>query len=236
MVESVQKRSTPSSGPSTVRPLPPTHLGRPFRSRALIWPPSRPRCPIRSRSCRARSTTRWRHWRRVTFVNNAGDVFLRRSTTRLLDLVNSELVACDPKSDARLQAALSINLNADGVARGSVIEINGPLPVEKSMLTLSPLPLDDFWVAYGGLGPTRRSFMILIEDWGIPTLANRRGLTPAETRLGQAIIVGKGLAWAACELGISRSTAQSHLDKVFQKTETNRQAELVAFVGNQAIQ
>ena len=168
--------------------------------------------------------------RRVTFVNDAGEAFLTRSAPRPLKIVNGELVAADPKSDAELQEAMSRALCADGLARGIAVEIRGPLPVEKAVLTLSPLPLDDFWVGYAGSGPTRRSCMVLIEDWGISALADRHGLTPAETRLVQAIIVGKGLAWAARELGISRSTAQSHLDKVFQKTNTNRQAELVAFV------
>jgi DNA-binding CsgD family transcriptional regulator/PAS domain-containing protein len=168
--------------------------------------------------------------RRVTFVNEAAEAFLSRATTRPLDVINGELVASDPKSDGRLQAALSVGLREDGLATGIEIEINGPVLGEKFMLTLSPLPLDDFWAATAGLGPARRSCMVLIEDWGISTLAARHALTPSETRLVQAIIVGKGLAWAARELGISRSTAQSHLDKVFQKTNTNRQAELVAFV------
>ena len=48
---------------------------------------------------------------------------------------------------------------------------------------------------------------------------------------------GKTLLQIAADLGISRATVAFHLRHIFQKTDTNRQAELVAMLlrGNYAV-
>lgn len=53
------------------------------------------------------------------------------------------------------------------------------------------------------------------------------GLTPAETRVLGEIIGGDGLQSAAQRLKISRATARTHADRIFGKTGTHRQTELV---------
>jgi DNA-binding CsgD family transcriptional regulator/PAS domain-containing protein len=53
------------------------------------------------------------------------------------------------------------------------------------------------------------------------------GITPAECRLAEALLEGSGLAAVAARLGISENTAHSHLKRLFEKTDTHRQAELV---------
>ena len=53
------------------------------------------------------------------------------------------------------------------------------------------------------------------------------GLTPAEAGLAHEITKGDGLSRCAHRLGITISTARSHLKHVFEKTGTKRQAELV---------
>lgn len=56
------------------------------------------------------------------------------------------------------------------------------------------------------------------------------GLTPTEARLAALVGGGEDLHKASEELKIARTTARVHLKKVFAKTDTNRQAELVALV------
>jgi DNA-binding CsgD family transcriptional regulator len=73
---------------------------------------------------------------------------------------------------------------------------------------------------------------LLIGDGGAPPptagwLAAAYGLTPAEAGVALAVVEAGGLARAASSLGISRSTARTHLQHVFQKTGVHRQAELV---------
>lgn len=56
------------------------------------------------------------------------------------------------------------------------------------------------------------------------------GLTPTEVRITQALTQGRKLTQIASDLGVSRSTVAFHMRNIFQKTETGRQAELVALL------
>ncbi len=58
-------------------------------------------------------------------------------------------------------------------------------------------------------------------------LARAFGLTGAEARFAVRIGSGASLPEAADALGIARSTAKTHLARVFDKTDVRRQAELV---------
>jgi DNA-binding CsgD family transcriptional regulator len=55
----------------------------------------------------------------------------------------------------------------------------------------------------------------------------RYRLTPAESRLLREIVGGGGLTAAAAKLGVSVPTARTHLQKIFGKTGTGRQTELL---------
>ena len=52
-------------------------------------------------------------------------------------------------------------------------------------------------------------------------------LTPAQGRLVEFILAGRGLAGASRILRISENTARSHLKQIYQKTDTHSQIELV---------
>jgi len=56
------------------------------------------------------------------------------------------------------------------------------------------------------------------------------GLTGAEATLAVHLSRGKSLAAAATEMGVSMNTIRTHLKRVFSKTDTNRQGELVALL------
>lgn len=60
------------------------------------------------------------------------------------------------------------------------------------------------------------------------------GLTAAEAGLARRISSGEKLESIADELGIRYETARNHLKAVFAKTQTHRQAELVAVLGRLA--
>lgn len=55
-------------------------------------------------------------------------------------------------------------------------------------------------------------------------------LTPGETQVLAQVLNGYSLAEIAEILGVARSTAKSHLDAIYRKTNTNRQSELVRVV------
>ena len=59
-------------------------------------------------------------------------------------------------------------------------------------------------------------------------LAGHFSLTQSEARLTLILVQGKSLEVAAKETGITLSSARTYLKRIFSKTNTNRQAELVS--------
>jgi DNA-binding CsgD family transcriptional regulator len=55
----------------------------------------------------------------------------------------------------------------------------------------------------------------------------RYAITPAESRVMMLIVQGMTIAETAEALGISLPTAKTHLARLFDKTGTTRQADLV---------
>ncbi|MCV7256886.1 helix-turn-helix transcriptional regulator [Mycobacterium hackensackense] len=53
------------------------------------------------------------------------------------------------------------------------------------------------------------------------------GLTEAEADVALRVMHGDGLSPIAAELGLSRATVNTHLQRIYDKTATHRQAELV---------
>lgn len=65
------------------------------------------------------------------------------------------------------------------------------------------------------------------ERAGHSLLAQAYHLTAAEIRVLESVLEGHTLAETAQHLGIARSTAKTHLDRIFGKTGVSRQTELV---------
>lgn len=64
----------------------------------------------------------------------------------------------------------------------------------------------------------------------VGAVASTFGLTPAETRVLTRVLSGKNVNEAAHDLGVASSTVRSHLDKIFEKTNVARQADLIKLV------
>lgn len=58
-------------------------------------------------------------------------------------------------------------------------------------------------------------------------LSKLYGITPAECRVAEAVLEGDALQALASRLHISENTAHTHLKRLFEKTDTHRQAQLV---------
>jgi DNA-binding CsgD family transcriptional regulator/PAS domain-containing protein len=56
-------------------------------------------------------------------------------------------------------------------------------------------------------------------------------MTPAEARLTTLIVCGHSLLAAATELHITKNTARTHMKRIYLKTETHRQVDLVRLLG-----
>ena len=69
-----------------------------------------------------------------------------------------------------------------------------------------------------------------LDDRHTAVLRARCGLTPAEARFALRMITGETLQSAAAALDISYESARTVLKKVFHKTGTHRQSELVIVI------
>src|SRR5215469_6284930 len=75
--------------------------------------------------------------------------------------------------------------------------------------------------------------LIRFEDLPVPSegiLKRVYGLSPAEVRIAQGISRGDSLVEVATDTGIRITTARTHLASIFEKTNTRRQAKLVAIL------
>lgn len=84
----------------------------------------------------------------------------------------------------------------------------------------------------------RPLFLLIVRNLSAPAeaatiadLAMAFGLTPAEQRLCEMLLLGHAPKEAAAMLGIAPETARKRLKGIFQKTDTHKQSELIALLG-----
>ena len=106
--------------------------------------------------------------------------------------------------------------------------------VGRPQLSLQIVPVVPRSVAGGAAA--RRLVIIFIADPaeisppGPPQLRHHFGLTAAEAIVASQILRGRGLKACAALLGIAEPTARTHLRRIFEKTGTKRQADLVRLI------
>ncbi len=76
-----------------------------------------------------------------------------------------------------------------------------------------------------------RNLSVPVEAGTIADLAKAFGLTPAEQRLCESLLLGRSLKETADTLRIAPDTARQRLKAVFRKTDTQKQSELIALLG-----
>lgn len=80
------------------------------------------------------------------------------------------------------------------------------------------------------IAPTRSPPQTPVERFGILV-----GLTPAETRVFELVAHGETIAEIADKLSVAVSTVRTHLQRVFEKTGTDRQATLVQLAASLSV-
>jgi DNA-binding CsgD family transcriptional regulator len=174
----------------------------------------------------------------VIVDSNLGIMFANRSAEELmaegdgLILDHDGIAAGTPGDTAALRRLVAGRPNGNGLpgagGRCTLGRRNGCTPL--SVLAV-PLHGEAAWIV------ARRPVAVLFvtdpdRDGRASTEALRRrfGLTRAEAAFLGEIVKGDGLQAAADRLGVSLATARTHLRHVFEKTGTQRQAELVGLM------
>jgi len=168
-------------------------------------------------------------------LSNAGKILFanevaRRMTTRDEGLVVSShgLRARSPREDVELQRLITAARprGAEHVRMGGQTRISG---ASGEYLNVQTIPLTSHWI--GEAFP--QSTLVLIIDVERTTRTHCRALqelyrlTPAEAAVAVRIPGSRGLQKISDEMGLGLSTVRTHLQRVFEKTGTHRQAELV---------
>lgn len=138
--------------------------------------------------------------------------------------------AVSPQANASLQKHLA---TAEGAPRPSVSDIVMPLPSEPNRHAVAHLlPLRRRRTGAGKPYTALfvRESMPLDSGRGNEAVAVLHGLTEAEARVLRAMVDVGGVPACAEFLGVAPSTVRTHLQRIFRKTGTNRQADLVKLV------
>jgi DNA-binding CsgD family transcriptional regulator/PAS domain-containing protein len=169
-------------------------------------------------------------------------VFLNRAAERLLAendhlvLAHGMLRAASSHETGKLRHLVAAGCNTNGSARSNseIITITCPSGAPPMFLRIKSIPHS----AIDQDGRPKQVVAVVTmatEMTGtIRRLYDLYHLTPAEERLAALIVGGYSLHAAACRLHISNNTARTHMKRIYDKTETHRQVDLIRLVANGA--
>jgi DNA-binding CsgD family transcriptional regulator/PAS domain-containing protein len=162
----------------------------------------------------------------VVFCNRRAEDYLRDGT--VLAAPGGVLNASVAGDNRRLQQAIA-KASCRMVPSGAGFAITGN---DQRLLSVSIIPVPPSGLLHPR-GRLHASCVMIVSDpdmrhaHTIQKLARSHGLTQAEIRVMKLILTGAGIADAAQALSISVETVRTHLKRIFSKTGTTRQAELV---------
>jgi len=170
----------------------------------------------------------------VVLTNEHGTILhANRSAERMLhdggriQSAHGILHARAPSAASKLRSAVALAArNEAGIGKTGftirLTEPDGP-PIFAQVVPLTGSDLQT------RLQPVAAVFISALPDAqdGADTVAAAFDLTPAETRLLASLFAGRTLAETAATLRIARTTAKTHLERIFLKTGVTRQAELM---------
>jgi DNA-binding CsgD family transcriptional regulator len=148
-----------------------------------------------------------------------------------LDIAGGFLRASTPADHARLQAVLGRAIARHGASAGAA-RVTRPSGKAPYVLTAFPLPN-----RARHLAPAEAAVLVTVVD---PAAANERtaglwseafGLSAREAQLATLLMAGHSLESAAAVQGITLHTARMHARRLFSKTGTARQSDLVRLLG-----
>jgi len=163
----------------------------------------------------------------VRHVNRTGEALI--AAGHGLTLCERRLAASAPDASRQLQALIARVTSPDRSQRtGGSMAVPAPPRRLPLSLTVAPLASERF-----SFVRNRLSAIVCVTDLesgaSMPeqTLRNLFGLTAAEARVAIAFFEGCTSKEAAESLGLSFHTVRVQLARIFEKTQTNRQADLV---------
>ena len=169
---------------------------------------------------------------RLVHANVAGHAILRAGD--FLRAANGRLVAGDPQINQILQDVFiaagkgHTAIGSKGVAI-TLIAQDGERHVAH-LLPLTSGARRKAGIAYSAVAAVFVHKTAINLPHPLETIASTFKLTPAELRVVMMVIQLAGVPEIAPALGVSAATVKTHLQRIFSKTNTSRQADLVKLV------
>lgn len=169
---------------------------------------------------------------RVLFMNRIAETFAKAGDA--LRLVNGRLVPTDRIAAGGLMRVLEHrSASANGFANGGQTIALPRASGGGLVAMIFPLPHQP---APCATTQSAAAASIIVQDPAMSlrmpgeAFAQLYCLTAAELRVAMAMVPGSCAQSAAETLGISSNTVKTHLQRIFEKTETSRQADLIALM------
>jgi DNA-binding CsgD family transcriptional regulator len=173
----------------------------------------------------------------VAFVSGTGELIsCNRTTDDILlagdgfSIREGRLRANDSVANARLQAVLRSTVSATpAIDCPAVVAVPRSSLKRPYQVTAAHLP--NGLPAFAGMQLPQVVLLIVDPELQHPpareALIHLFGLTPREAALASALSTGRTINEAADDLRMTYETARSHLRRIFGKTNTSRQTELI---------
>ncbi len=164
----------------------------------------------------------------VAYANASGDAMLAAGAP--MKKVNGRLVLADQHANRTLREAMSAAREGDVTLGEKGASI--PLRDEHAEYVLHMLPLNAARRQSVGSDAAAAHVVFISRNDPkdapvIAAFAERFGLTAQETRVLQTVVEAGSVPMAADILGISSSTARTHVTSIFDKSGVRRQADLL---------
>jgi len=148
--------------------------------------------------------------------------------------LNGKLAGTDPQVDRMLRDCFAAAANGDETvgAKGIAVPLiaHDGVRFVAHVLPLTSGARRSAGTSYSAVAAVFVCKAALDLPHPLETIASTFKLTPAELRVLMAIVEIGGVSEVALVLGISEPTVKTHLQHIFSKTDTNRQADLVKLV------
>jgi DNA-binding CsgD family transcriptional regulator len=173
---------------------------------------------------------------RIVHANASGHVLLERGD--VLRKVDAKIIANDPEADKVLRSVFLAAASGDGAIGGLGTAV--PLKTaqdERYVAHVLPLTAGArrlAGVTYSAVAAVfvRKAGIDLPHP--VEAIADAYKLTPAELRVLLGIVQIGGVPEVAAAFGIAATTVRTHVTRLFEKTGTSRQADLVKLVAGYA--
>jgi DNA-binding CsgD family transcriptional regulator len=172
---------------------------------------------------------------RIVFANRSGQIMLEDG--KILRQKDFVLTAVDPKAGTALPEIIAAAGGGDAAVGVSGISLPLSAPPEPWLAHILPLTsgiMRDAGITYSAVAAVFVHQASPETPSAMEIMSKLYRLTPSELRVLAALSEVGGISAAAAVVGISEATVKTHLQRLFGKTGTNRQTDLVKLVASHA--